>query len=89
MVHNINPDLLEVWDDKMPQPDIVILLDITYDVSLQRKNRDILEKDEQFMRDVCDKYKTEAEKYGWQLVDANRSREVIHDDICEILKNEL
>ena len=90
LVHDISPDLLEAWDDKIPQPDIVIVLDITYDVSLKRKskNRDILEKDEQFMRDVCDKYKTEAEKHGWYLVDANRPRDVIHKDICEILKKE-
>lgn len=87
LVHNIPRDLLEVWDEKMPKADVVIVLDITPDVSLKRKreNRDILEKDEKFMRDVCDKYRSEAKQHDWDLVDANRSRDVIHKDICKIL----
>jgi dTMP kinase len=59
----------------LPQPDVVIVLDISPETSLKRsKGRvDRYESDLKFLENVRSSYKFLAEKFGWYIIDGERA----------------
>ena len=77
---------LENLDRGLPKSDLVILLDVSQRESFRRKksNRDIFEKDEEFLQKILDTYRSVANKRRWKIVDGSRTKQEIHQDILKL-----
>jgi len=75
----------------LPQPDVVIVLDISPETSLKRsKGRvDRYESDLKFLENVRFSYKFLAEKFGWYIVDGERNPLEIFNDVIRIISRYL
>ncbi len=86
-------DWMEQVDSRLPQPDIVILLDIPPETARELmladgKEQDVHEDDLEFQRAVADRYRELADEKGWTVVEVTedgelRSRQDIADEIWE------
>jgi dTMP kinase len=67
----------------LPQPALTILLDIAPTTALARKqsNRDRYERDLDLLARVRDSYRRLAQQPTWALIDGERPREAVADDI--------
>jgi dTMP kinase len=76
------------------KPDRVILLDITAEVSQERKSKqkalDRYEEDREFLRKVRDNYlRLDEEKFlstEWKRIDASKSVEAVHKDVMKAIE---
>ncbi len=82
---------LEGLDDGLPKADLVIVLDVSQRESFSRKkaNRDKFEKSTIFLNKISKTYKHLAKKQGWQIVDASRTKNHVHQTIMKILSKKL
>lgn len=86
VVNGIDAEWAQNLERYLPQPDIVIVLDISSEVSRSRKNeekRDVYEKSYDFLDNVRNTYLELADKYGWIIVDASKHIQEVHKDIWE------
>jgi len=76
---------LESLDSGLPQPDLVVLLDISPTTSLKRKlkGRDVNEKDLAYLSKVREVYLNLAKEKGWFVIDAERDVEQVHQEVFE------
>ena len=67
----------------LPQPDMIVLLDIPAEVSARRKtaDRDKYERDLTLLKRVRESYLRQATGRGWVRLDANRDRDVIAAEV--------
>ncbi|MEM3614242.1 MAG: dTMP kinase [Nitrososphaerales archaeon] len=79
---------LETLDQGLPEPNKVILLDISPSTSLKRKlkGRDLNEKDLQYLENVRRIYLEIAEEYGWSVINAERSVKEVHNEVWSVVK---
>lgn len=94
VVNGIDAEWAKSLERYLPQPDIVIVLDISSEVSRSRKSeekRDVYEKSYEFLDKVRNTYLELADEYGWIIIDASKHIQEVHKDIWEkfsqILKN--
>lgn len=82
---------LENLDQGLPKADLVIVLDVSQKESFSRKksNRDKFEKNAKFIKTISVTYRKLAKKYGWHLVDASQSKDLVHQSIMKILSKKL
>ncbi|MDH5657873.1 MAG: dTMP kinase [Nitrosopumilus sp.] len=82
---------LENLDAGLPEADLVILLNVTQKESFcrQKTNRDKFEKNEKFLRKVSKIYRTTAKKKHWEIIDASKPKEEIHEEIMKIFSNKI
>ncbi|MCR6623936.1 MAG: dTMP kinase [archaeon YNP-LCB-024-027] len=75
----------------LPQPDVVIVLDISPETSLKRsKGRvDRYESDLKFLETVRSSYKFLAEKFGWYIIDGERAPLEVFNDVINIVSKYL
>lgn len=68
----------------LPQPDLTFLLDIAPEVSARRKaqDRDRYERDLALLGRVRESYLRLARQYGWQVLDANRDRDLVAAEVA-------
>ena len=86
----LDPRWLEEIQRGLPTPDLTILLDITPDVSAQRKtgDRDRYERDFALLARVRESYRRLAGQDAWTVLDASRPRDLVAGDVqsaCERL----
>lgn len=84
LVNGIEADWTLNVESKLPQSDLVILLDISSEVSKMRKSeelRDVYEKKYDFLDKVRNVYIDLSKKYNWLVVDASKSVEDVHDQL--------
>jgi len=92
LVYGLASGLKSEWllalDEGLPKEDIVILLDVSPEVSIQRmaSKGDIFEMNDDIMRNVSRLYRELAGKYEWILVNGDKSREDIHKEIMQIVE---
>jgi dTMP kinase len=74
---------LEAMQAPLPQPDVTVLLDISPDVSLARKQvgRDKYERDLDLLARVRGSYRRQAAERQWTAVDATRDRAAVAVDV--------
>ncbi len=67
----------------LPESSLTVLLDVSFDTSLERKvsERDMHERDQEFLRRVRDEYLKLADREGWRVIDGGRDSETVHSDI--------
>ena len=82
---------LQALDGGLPKEDIVIVLDVTPEVSIKRMQSkgDLFEMNDDMMNNASKLYRELAGKYGWILVNGDRSREDVHKEIVQIIENKI
>ncbi len=86
LVNGIDGKWASIVESKLPQPEIVVLLDISSAVSRQRKSeetRDIYEKRYDFLDAVRAAYLQLAEEQHWLVVDASKTIPEVHRELWE------
>lgn len=90
--NNLDLAWLENLDKGLPKEDLVIVIDICVEESINRikgsMHKDDFEKPN-MLKKVADVYKLLASKYNWIVVDGNRSKEEVHKDILNIVIGKL
>jgi dTMP kinase len=78
-------------DRGLPKEDLVIILEIDPETSYRRisHNRDIFEKNLEFLVTVKQNYRKLSEVYGWKIINGEEKIEKIHNKICDLLKEKL
>jgi len=94
-IHNLELDWLENLDRGLPKEDLVIVIDVSVNEAMRRmeereeesNSRSRYARDRFEDVDTLSKaslaYRVLAERYGWIVVDGNRSRECVHKDILD------
>jgi dTMP kinase len=82
---------LQALDTGLPKEDIVIVLDVTPEVSVKRMQSkgDVFEMNDDMMSNVSKLYRELAGKYGWIMVNGDRNREDVHKEISQIIENRI
>lgn len=82
---------LQALDEGLPKEDVVIVLDVAPEVSIERMESkgDIFEMNDGIMHNVSKLYREFAGKYGWVLVNGERSREEVHMEIMHIIEEKM
>jgi len=86
-IFGVDPTWIKKLHEKMRKPDVVIFIDIEPEVSLQRKRarpHDRLEKVE-LLTKVRDAYKGMAKDEGFFVVNGDRAKEAIFEDVKKIV----
>ncbi|MGE5631003.1 MAG: dTMP kinase [Caulobacteraceae bacterium] len=86
VVNGIDEKWASSLEKFLPQPDIVIVLDISSEVSRSRKSeekRDVYEKSYGFLDKVRNTYLELAKEYGWIVVDASETIPEVHKNIWD------
>lgn len=83
-------DWLRGLDKGLPTPSLVIVLDVPVRSSFNRKikNRDVHERNEQYLNKVKRTYRVLARRLGWKMVDATRPAEEVHATIWKTVAGE-
>jgi len=86
--NGLDTDWLLNLEKGLPEPDLTILLDVSHNISLRRKStgRDLHERDIPFLERVRREYLKLAERWGWKIVNGERSVEDIHRDVWGAVK---
>lgn len=82
---------LQALDNGLPREDIVIVLDVTPEVSIKRMQSkgDVFEMNDDMMSKVPRLYRELAGRYGWFLINGDRSREDVHKEIMRIIEDKI
>lgn len=91
MANGLKRKWLESLDEGLPEPDFVILIDISAKTSLARKasNRDMHERDMKFLTEVRKQYLKLAKEQNWIVVDGEQSVEAVSKGIWKTLSKKL
>ncbi len=92
IANGIEIDWMLNLESYLNQPDIVVLLDISSDISKQRKpeeNRDVYEKDLKFLEKVRKIYLKLANTFDWIIIDSRGSAKEVQNSIWKTVKDEL
>jgi dTMP kinase len=78
-------------DKGLPQEDLVIILEIDPETSYRRVNhdRDIFEKNLEFLLTVKQNYRELSKVYGWKIINGEEKVEKIHNKISGLVKEKL
>lgn len=82
---------LQSLDAGLPKEDLVIVLDVSPEVSIKRMQRkgDIFEMNDDIMNNVPRLYRELAHKYNWVLINGDRSKEDVHNEILKIVEEKI
>lgn len=83
---------IEAMDSEMPQPDLVILIDISAEESLKRsgKDADKNERNLKLLKEVRQNYQNLFLEYDkWVQVNGEEDKQEIHEQIVTIVENRL
>jgi dTMP kinase len=91
LVNGLPASWLEHLDAGLPEPDIVIVLDVNQKESFSRKKqkRDKFEKDKNFSQKISKTYRKVAKEKKWQIVDASLPKQKVHQSIMKIISKKI
>jgi len=86
-VNGLDMKWLENLDDGLPKEDLVVLLDVNVTDSFSRKKerRDKFEENMEFAQKITETYRKMAKQFGWNVVNASRHKQAVHQDIRQII----
>jgi len=86
-VNGLDMKWLENLDDGLPKEDLVVLLDVNVTDSFSRKKerRDKFEENMEFAQKITETYRKLAKQFGWNVVNASRHKQAVHQDIRQII----
>lgn len=93
LVYGVSNGLSIDWllnlDKGLPKEDLVIVLDVSPKVSHQRQaaeDGDVFEKDQKLIAEVHKNYRVLARKFRWKIINGEKSKEEVHQDIMRVIK---
>ena len=90
LAYNLSLEWLEMLDHGLPKEDLTIILDVDIDTIAKRfDGKDLFESNIGLMSKIIHLYRELAKRYGWILINANRSIEEVNDDIMSIINKHL
>jgi dTMP kinase len=91
LVNKMNPRWLEKLDAGLPKADLVIVLDVSQKEAFRRKKtrRDQFEKGKDFQKKISNAYRMMAKKKRWNLVNASKPKNKVHQEIMKIFAKKL
>ena len=89
--NGLNINWLISIDKGLPKEDIVIVLEVSPKVSNQRllDEQDIFENDQKLLAEVHKNYHKLAKQFKWKVIDGEKSKEQVHQEIMNFLKKAL
>jgi dTMP kinase len=88
--NGLNINWLLNLDKGLPKEDLVIVLEVSSKMLYQRtaaEYNDTFEKDQKLMADVHKNYRFLARKFKWKIINGEKNREEVHQDIMKIIKS--
>lgn len=91
LVYGISRGLNLNWllnlDRGLPREDVVIVLEVSPDISYRRvpKDRDTFEMDQKLLTEVNKNYRKLANRFNWKLVNGEKISEEVHNEIMDIV----
>jgi dTMP kinase len=95
LVYGLSHDLDLNWlinlDKGLPQENLVIILEIDPETSYRRVsyNRDVFERNQDFLITVKQNYRKLSDVYRWNIINGEENVEMIHNRICNLVKTKL
>ncbi|KPV61453.1 MAG: putative thymidylate kinase [Candidatus Bathyarchaeota archaeon BA1] len=91
VAHGLDINWLLNLEKGLPKADLVIVIDTSPEVSFERKymERDIYERDLQFLKKVRGAYSLLSKKFNWIIVNGERPVKNIHEDIWKVINRHL
>jgi dTMP kinase len=92
LAYGVSKGLDQRWlvelDRGLPQPSLVIVLDVPVPASFKRKSegRDTHESSKRYMARVRQSYRSLARRYGWKLLDGTKPSERVHLEVLELVR---
>jgi dTMP kinase len=96
LVYGISNGLNISWlinlDKGLPKEDIVIVLEVSPKSSSQRtvnEQDDIFESDQELLAGVHRNYRKLAKQFKWKIIDGEKSKEHVHQEVMNIVRKTL
>ena len=91
IANGLNINWLINLDNGLPKEDIVIVIEVSPKTSYQRavENRDVFEKDQKLLTEVQKNYRKLARQFKWKVVNGEKSKDQVHEDIMKIVRKNL
>ena len=88
MSNGLNINWLLNLDKGLPKEDLVIVLEVNPKTSYQRavEHLDAFEKDQKLLSDVHKNYRKLARQFKWKIINGERSKDEVHQDIMKMVK---
>ncbi len=85
--HGLNLNWLLNLDRGLPREDVVIVLEVSPDISYRRvpKDRDTFEMDQKLLAEVNKNYRKLAKRFNWKLINGEKFSEEVHNEIMGIV----
>ena len=87
--NGLNINWLSNLERGLPKEDIVIVLDVSSTVLTERSRKrdlDSFEKNQKLLLEVNKNYRKLAKQFKWKIINGEKSREQVHQEIMNILK---
>ena len=87
--NGLNINSLANLEKGLPKEDIVIVLDVSSTVSTERSaegDLDSFEKNQKLLLEVNKNYSKLAKQFKWKIINGEKSREQVHQEIMKILR---
>jgi len=87
--NGLNINWLANLDKGLPKEDVVIVLDVSPTVLTERstaRDLDSFEKNQKLLLEVKKNYRKLAKQFKWKIINGEKSREKVHQEIMNILK---
>jgi len=88
MSNGLNINWLLNLDKGLPKEDLVIVLEVNPKTSYQRavEHLDAFEKDQKLLADVHKNYRKLAGQFKWKIINGERNKDEVHQDIMKLVK---
>jgi len=87
--NGLNINWLANLERGLPKEDIVIVLDVSSTILTERsteRDLDSFEKNQKLLLEVNKNYRKLAKQFKWKIINGEKSREQVHQEIMNILK---
>ena len=91
IANGLNINWLLNLDKGIPREDMVIVLEVSPKTSYQRAvdYQDVFEKDKKLLEEVQKNYRKLAKKFKWNIINGEKNKEQIHQEIMKIVRKTL
>jgi dTMP kinase len=85
--HGLNLNWLLNLDRGLPRENVVIVLEVSPDISYRRvpKDRDTFEMDQKLLTEVNKNYRKLAKRFNWKLINGEKFSEEVHNEIMGVV----